>query len=349
MDRSARRSAASAVAALAVLATAASGCAAPGAARETAPDGAVEGRSVATGGLVLAADAWAAGDTLRARLRLTNVSAQAVRVGYGACSAWLLGWADAQRARPPDLTTVVRRSAEGYAYGCPLYLATTTIAPGETLAADEFRVAAPLAEVLGDTVRDGRYWLRAELRIVERDGRPAPDTLRADLGPLDLAVARPPLGAEAARLGARFRADSVRVEGGRLRAVVRAVPVPNLGPDVVGWAPCAVRVLAFAEARQRDAAPRVGPPAAHADAACGRPPPTPFEGSNADRDGPPFYVAPERAHRAAVDLPLADLLGGLPAGRYALAAAVRTVGPTGYDLRPLAPVYLSLGEVDWAP
>ena len=310
------------------------------------------GRSAASGGLVLDAQAWAAGDALRADLRLTNVGADAVRLGYGACSARLLGWPTPERAGPPALTTVVARSAEGYGYGCPLYLALTTLAAGETVTPDdahELSLTASLAEVLGDAVPDGRYWLRAEFRLAERDGALAPDTLRADLGPLDLAAPRPPIAAEAVRLGAQFEVDSVRVEGGRVRAVLRVVPVPRMGPDVVAFAPCAARVLAFADAARRDAAPRAGPPDASAEAACGQPPPTPLDVPPDRRDEPPLYLAPERPHRAALDLALGDLLGGLPAGRYALAVAVRTLGPPGYDLRALPDVTLALGDADWRP
>ena len=343
----------------AALAVVASGCAPA----EPAPhgpgihEGVVRGDpvadgSLADGSLALAGEAWVRDDTLRAALRLTNTGERPVRVGFGACSARIVGWADAARPGRPVITTAASRSADGVAYGCPAYLATRQLGPGETATADdtrELRVARALAEVLGDDAPDGRYWLSATFRVSELGGGRGEDTLRVDLNPLDLEFDRPPLAAEVLRMGVRFRVDSARVERGRLRAVVRAVPVPSLGPDVVGWAPCAVRVLAFADAARRDAAPRAGPAAATADAACGQPDPVPFESPVADRDEPPFFLSIERTLRAEVDVPLADLLGGRPAGSYALAVAVRTVGRPGYDVGALPPVYLSFGEVGWAP
>ncbi len=307
-------------------------------------------RGEASGPLRLDGRAWVAGDSLRADLRLTNTSRRPLAVGYGACSATVLGWPDSLRAGPPALTTAFVRTADGYGIGCPLYLAMRTLPPGQTVTADdtrEFRVVASLAEVLTDSIPDGLYWLTAVFDVDEVDrSRDGGDTLSVDLGPLDLAVRRPPLVAEAFRVGVRFAADSVRVEDERIRAVVRAVPVSRMGPDVVGWAPCAVDVWAFADPDRRDAAPRSGPPDAETEAACGQPPPTPFGGH--DGDSPPFYLGIEEPLRAEVDVALADLLGDRPPGRYALAVAVRTLrGP--YDPRALPPVLLTLGEVDWQP
>ncbi|WP_420456273.1 hypothetical protein [Rubrivirga sp.] len=327
----------------AVLVAVASGCAPPSPVAPTEPAG--------PGALRLTAEARAERDSLYADLRVTNTSDRPVAVGYGACSATVLGWPDSRRAGPPAFTTAFARTVDGYSIGCPLYLATRTLAPGETMTPDgtpELRVAASLAEVLTDSIPDGRYWLTAVFDVDMIDGTRPVDTLRVDLGPVDLAARRPPLATEAVRVGVRFGVDSVRVEGGRLRAVVRAAPVPRMGPDVVGWAPCAARVLAFAGADRRDAAPRAGPPEATADAACGQPPPTPFGGSSAGGGSPPLYLGIDRALRAEVDLALEDLLGDRPPGRYALAVAARTLsGP--YELRSLPPVHLTLGEVDWRP
>ncbi len=334
-------------AALALVWLAAAGCAsAPAPA-----DGPALRQGTAVGPLRLDGRAEVAGDSLRADLRVTNVGRRPVSVGYGACSATVLGWPDSLRLGPPAVTTAVERTVGGYGVGCPMYLAVRTLAPGQAIAAGdarELRLDAPLAEILTDSIPDGRYWLTAVFDVAETDGARSGETLRVDLGPHVLAARRPALAAEALRAGARFAVDSVRVEGGRVRAVVRAVPVPRMGPDVVGWAPCAARVLAYAEVDRRDAAPRSGPPDAAAEAGCGQPAPTPFGGATPTREGPPLYLGIERTLRAEIDLALADLLGGQPAGRYALAVAVRTVrGP--YDVRALPPVVLTLGEADWRP
>lgn len=330
------------VLALAAAAGAASGC---------APNRAVAEGESTTGPLRLAAEAWVERDTLRADLRLTNVGTRPVEVGYGACSARVLAWPDSARQGSPAFDTVRRWTVEGYAFLCEAYLAATTLAPGETLTADrarELRVATPLAEALANSVPDGRYWLTAEFDIAEIDRERAGIALRADLGPLDVALERPPLGTTASRYGARFSVDSVRVEGGRVRAVVRVEPVPHLGSNVVGWAPCAARVLAYADPARRDAAPRAGPPDASADAACGHAAPAPFARPGESPSDPPFFLAAEQAVQAEVDVPLADVLGGLPAGRYALAVAVRTLGGHG-PLRALPPVHLVLGAAEWRP
>ena len=330
-----------AVAALAAVASAASGCAPSGVA---VPDAAPP--------LALAAEARVVDSVLRADLRLTNTSRRTVRVGYGACSAQILGWRTPDQTGPPAFTSALARGADGVARGCPLYLATTELGPGQTLTpgdAHELRATVAVAEALSDSLPDGRYWLAATFGVAEVDGQPGTGaTLRADLGPLDLAAERPPLAAEALRYGARFRVDSARVEGRRLRAVVRVVPVPRLGSDVLAFRPCAARVLAYADASRRNAAPRSGPPDAEATAACGQAAPVPFAPSPGP-GVPDFYLAPEAAFRTEVDVALADLLGGQPAGRYALAVAVRTLGEPGYGLRLLPPVTLALGEADWRP
>ena len=318
------------------------------------PDGAavprVEGVSGALGPLGLAARARIEADTLYADVEITNRTDRPLQVGYGACSSRILAWPDSQRTGRPAFRSVRSRTADGYLVACTLALALATIEAGASLSAvrrGELGVRVALAEIVPDSVPDGRYWLTAEFDVAEFDGRRVRDTLRADLGPLDVVTNRPPLGAAALRFGSRFAVDSVRVEGRQLRAVVRVAPVQRLGPEVAGWAPCAVRVLAFADAARRDRAPRAGPPDARLDGACEQVAPTPFVPDGRPEDA--FYTAIEAPIRVEIDLGLDDLLGDLPAGSYALAVVVRTLGRRGAEPTPLPPVTLRLADVDWRP
>jgi len=95
----------------------------------------------------------------------------------------------ARRAWPPAYDWRRGRAPEGggLGYACPAYLATRALAPGDSLAAHEFRRALPARWVAGDTLPAGRYYAAALLRFVApRAAGGAEDTLTVAGGVVEL-------------------------------------------------------------------------------------------------------------------------------------------------------------------
>ena len=299
--------------------------------------------------LVLSATAELRGDTLHVDASLSNRSGRLAAIEFGACDLDVRGWRQERRAGQPDIDSRAAGHPEsGMGRGCVLVGYTARIRPGETTSIADLTVLVP--HLLKDDDPDGVYNLMAVFgynEVTDRPGarRGADREVRARLGRLALDARRPPIGPEIVR-GRRYTVEHLTTDGGQLRASVAATDVMYRTSFMIGFDTCAVTVLAYANAADRDQAPRAGAPVAARDAACGQPAIEPTIPAGAGRAGP-FYAMTDAPMRADIDLPIADLLGGQPPGRYALALAVRPVG--GFRrVVPMAHVYLSAGEVDWA-
>jgi hypothetical protein len=110
------------------------------------------------------------GDALETAVTLTNVSARAVHLEWGACSVSPRLYRAAGRTGPPAFDWLARRSPAAEDGGmprvCPAYLALHDLAPGDSLAAGEFRLALPARWVAGDSLPPGRYYAAAWVRLV---------------------------------------------------------------------------------------------------------------------------------------------------------------------------------------
>ncbi|HKO16162.1 MAG TPA: hypothetical protein VJU87_07980 [Gemmatimonadaceae bacterium] len=129
-------------------------------------------------------------DSLLVTVTMRNQGAAPVRLEWGACAMSPRLYETAGLSRPPvydwlGRSTTTPPGAGGRA--CPLYLALHTLAPGDTLAPRELRVAVAAAELRQKNVRPDRYEAAAGLRIggMGEAGARA-DTLVIPIGPVQL-------------------------------------------------------------------------------------------------------------------------------------------------------------------
>lgn len=110
---------------------------------------------------------------LRAWVTLRNRGPKPVRIEHGACSLHIRLWRDSLRRGQPAWRSELRKHPE-YAtrrveYVCTSQLNIRLVAPGHTLS---FDLRVPFAEVLHDSLPDGRYWATLELQLVNDSLRP---------------------------------------------------------------------------------------------------------------------------------------------------------------------------------
>jgi hypothetical protein len=265
----------------------------------------------------------AARDTLAARMTLTNRGALPAYLEFGACALRLLAWRTADRSGPPAWDSDRRQPWAGtYGWGCPMYLATRTVAPGADFSPGEFSLAVPLIEMLGDSLPDGRYWFSGQVRV---NWAPSPTV---DAGALDLALPRGAMPAERAYRYVTYRTTGVTLSGGTVRAAATAT-LTNAGSALVIFPrDCVVRLVAYRDRARRDAAPRSGAPDWEQSlAGC----------SDATQE---FVLGNGQSRTFETSAAPREILGaGLPAGRYHFALVVRADGRR---------VFLSAGEADLA-
>lgn len=198
------------------------------------------------------------------RVAVTNTGPRRVEVQFGACSLNLRAYRHPARTGRPAFRSERRappfERGQGFGYACPLYLAGTVIAPGDTITPREFTLRIPFPEILGDSLPDGRYYFTAELEWLA--DRPTAgldhDTVRLAAGEADLTSRVDPLPAERTVHGVRYVARTERVAGqpGKLRLSVAAT---NTGARdaVVGATPsaadCPMQLNGYATRERRDA------------------------------------------------------------------------------------------------
>jgi hypothetical protein len=242
---------------------------------------------------------------------LTNATADSLRLEYGACALGVRGYRTAERTAPPAWDARLRAPYEGgYGYMCQGYAVFATLRPGQTLRARELSGRYSVAELLGDSLPDGRYHLTVSL-----DVRGAP-VAEVHAGAVHLSFpGRPPLPASRVARLVAYRAEARVLPGGGVRAEVTATLSGGQGALVRYPADCPVTLHAYRDRARRDAAPRSGP---------------------ADWSGPARRCGPgeqrlrmERGepHTFVVEASSAEILGTrLPPGRYFLAVRVQGEG-----------------------
>jgi hypothetical protein len=214
--------------------------------------------------------------------------------------------------------------AGSYGYGCPAYLATRTIAPGQTIRPSEFTARFPLIEILADSLPDGRYYFGATLEINHAH------TPEFPAGAARLALPRPPLPASRTADAVTYRAatEADAASPPAIRTIVTATLTHAGGSRLRYSADCAVTLYAYRSRARRDAAPRSGEPDWKSPQRCG---PELHE----------LWLQHGDSRTFRVRTTAREILGDrLPAGRYYFVAVVREERRT---------VYLSAGEGDLSP
>lgn len=257
------------------------------------------------------------GGKVRGTATVRNTGDRPIALSFGACSIRLRAYRAAGRSGRPAWYSERRTAWEGgYVHACDLVGYEATLQPGDTLS--RFGIEAPLIEVLGDSLPDGRYHFTAS---VELNGVWSPE---APAGALDLALVRPPLAARRRSEVMEHRAE-LGASGGGVTARVVATQA-GAGAAAVRYAhECPIVLYAYRSRERRDAAPRSGAP----------------DWKSRDDCGPGLReYALNRGERRTFELraPAREILGAsLPPGRYFFAVAVLVEGRR---------VFLSAGEAE---
>jgi hypothetical protein len=105
---------------------------------------------------------------LHTQVTVTNTGRGRVRIEYGACSVWLRAFRTEERTGTPAWDEARRPNpdpATGIFWACPLYLAARELRAGESHSPSEFRSRIPVAQILGDSLPAGRYYLVARVSV----------------------------------------------------------------------------------------------------------------------------------------------------------------------------------------
>jgi hypothetical protein len=102
---------------------------------------------------------------LQVAVTVRNTGPRPVSFEHGACNVRIRLYPTAARTGPPSWRSEFRAPPGGnVTYGCPLPLYTSVVAPGDSTV---FAEGAPLYEVLADSLPAGRYFVAAELELLD--------------------------------------------------------------------------------------------------------------------------------------------------------------------------------------
>jgi hypothetical protein len=256
---------------------------------------------------------------LRARVTVTNAGPRPVAFEHGACALALRLFRTPERAGRPVWRSEYRGPAgadprQG-GYACTAQLLLQVLAPGDSVV---FPAAIPLAEVLADSLPDGRYHVAAELTLLD-DALPADrwETRHAlAAGAVDLVRAPDPLPNSRARDGLTYVATTRVARGPAGADTVRTlVLVTNTGTaraEAEATRDCPVVASAYASAALRDAVPAPRP-AWQASRPCSI---VPYR----------FALGPGESWVFSADAAVADVVRAAGPGRYWFAARLPGLG-----------------------
>jgi hypothetical protein len=180
------------------------------------------------------------------RVVATNPTDRWVEFSSGACFMHVRAFRDASRTGPPAWRTDSRPLV------CSAILYGYSVAPGATLGPDGFTYPTALADILGDSLPDGRYWFSTRLDFV----RDAPEGGLVDLGieipagSAELVRSPDPLPSERLAGGVRYRVDNLGATGAG-ETLLRLVAT-NVGTQPVllvgALAGCTVQISGYVDA-----------------------------------------------------------------------------------------------------
>jgi hypothetical protein len=198
--------------------------------------------------------------SLRTTVAVVNTGSHPVAFEHGACNVNVRLYRDpAHRSRPGWRSEARSPAGEHGGYACIAILYTPVVAPGDSLL---FAPVIPLWEVLADSLPAGRYYVGAELTLLN-DDRPADrweTVYRLDAGAVELTRAPDPLPSSRTLDGLTYVATTRLVRGTEPDAdtVRTLVLVTNQGSTrVEAEVPrdCPVAVYAYRSAALRDSVP----------------------------------------------------------------------------------------------
>jgi hypothetical protein len=199
---------------------------------------------------------------------LRNATRRAVLVRFGACNVNLRLYRNAERTGLPVWRSEYRKApGDRYGYACPLVLNTPTVLAGDSLT---FGIAVPIYEVTADSLAAGRYYVSAELSLINEARRPeAPRIL--DAGSIDITRAPDPLPSSREIDGLTYTATTrlIRGAGGAdtVRTLVLVTNSTNARRTALASRDCQVVAYPFRSAALRDSVP-IQPPLSYSNASC---------------------------------------------------------------------------------
>ena len=139
-----------------------------------------------------------------------NRGRTAAHLEFGACAITVFAYRSQERTGTPSWRS--DRAAAPWvkapASVCPLYLAIQNILPGQSASPREFNVLIPTYEILGDSLAEGVYYFRAELKVNSR-------TFPLNAGPARIIRKQAPLPAARTYYGISYSASARRITSGR--------------------------------------------------------------------------------------------------------------------------------------
>jgi hypothetical protein len=247
---------------------------------------------------------------LRTVTTLRNSGSRVASVSYGACNTNLRLYRSADRQGAPVWRSEYRKppgSALGYACISPLYI--TSIAPGDSLT---FPIEIPMYEVVADRLAAGRYYVSAELSLIDEqksaDQRAGVHTLSA--GAIDITRDPDPLPSSRTVDGLTYAATTRLVHGSTGADTVRTlVLVTNQTSETHSASvsrDCPIVVYPYRSAARRDSVP-IQPPISYPNRACSI---YPY----------PFALGPGESWVFGLDVPVAAARAAMGTGQFWLTA-----------------------------
>ncbi|HEY0970889.1 MAG TPA: hypothetical protein VGE02_07965 [Gemmatimonadales bacterium] len=208
---------------------------------------------------------------LMATATVTNSGRRRVRLAYDECTFRLRLF-----RTPLRLLTVWRaEERDGAARECADAPSHVVLAPRESFTTEELSITAAVPDILGDSLRDGHYYVGAELslprdqgegdaergwtRFIGGGGSASRERVPLDAGVVELRGRQGELSAERTVGGLTYRAASRLVRGqGGADTIRVAVQVENNGGQHVVTAvlrDCPVLAYAYGDASRRNAVP----------------------------------------------------------------------------------------------
>lgn len=252
-------------------------------------------------------------------VRITNTGARRVELGFGGCALQVRAYRTPERTGTPawrsELRTDPRNPRVGY--GCPGSLGIFLVHPGASRTFSGIGGRVPVYEILADSLPEGRYYLAAELEVIDSSRREhRADTLRLPAGDVDLRRYKGPLPAEKIVGGLRYSTDLGFVSLGpdTLRARVTIENVSGARAELTVERGCPLHLYVFRSRKERDHVPMpYGAPAF--PRTCGGEP-------------HPFVLGPGESWTFHIDVPSVTVAGEVGSGRRYFTAIPRiTPGP----------------------
>jgi hypothetical protein len=143
------------------------------------------------------------------RVVATNPTDRWIDFASGACFMHVRVFRDESRTGSPAWRSDSRPLP------CVAVLYTYSVAPGATLGPDGFTASTPLADILGDSLPDGRYWFSTRLDFARGGPGDGPGDLTIEIpaGSAQLERAPDPLPSERVVDGVRYRVDHLGATG----------------------------------------------------------------------------------------------------------------------------------------